>query len=133
MTSSIENQLGSVTLYERLGASAGIRTLVDEAVDVLLKNPTLQLRFLTCLERRGSLADIKQQVCVFVSARSGGPDIDQGRRMTEALCGLNIEDAEYSAAVKDIISTMATCGYDDSTRSEVLAILSFMKADIVPA
>jgi len=133
MTGALENQLSSVTLYERLGASAGIRALVDAAFDVLSHNPTLTPRFLALVQSADRLDDIKQQVCIFASARSGGPVEVAGHSMTKALCALNISDAEYRAAVEDIVATMTTRGYDDRTRSEVLAILNFMKADIVPS
>lgn len=133
MTRLIESQFGNVTLYEKLGASAGIRTLVDETVDELSQNPTLEARFAPCLEGQKGLGKIKQQVCEFVSARTGGPDISRIRDMTDALCKMSLSEAEYSAAVAEINASMTMRGYDAATRSEVVAILNFMKADIVSA
>lgn len=59
MTGALENQLSSVTLYERLGASAWIRSLVNAAFDVLSHNPTLTPRFLALMQSADRLDDIK--------------------------------------------------------------------------
>lgn len=133
MNKSWENQLVTVTLYEKLGAAAGIRMLLDEILEKLSMNPTLKPRLLSCLEGHDRLTEIKQQVLMFISARSGGPDAGHGHSNTESLCALNISDTEYSEAVEDIVAAMKARGYDDATRSEILAILSYMKADIVPS
>lgn len=131
MTASMLDQLVKVSLYEKLGASAGIRKLVDEIVDAQVRNPVIKARFQPSLQRQGGLAEIKRQTCLFFSGRIGGPDACPDRSMINALRAMRISNAEYMAALDDITATMARHGYDQATRSEVLAVLTFLKADIV--
>ena len=51
MTQPIGEQLNSATLYERLGASSGIRRIVDGAVAAHMRNPEIQERFLPYEDR----------------------------------------------------------------------------------
>ncbi|SEO16895.1 hemoglobin [Salinihabitans flavidus] len=131
MTDTTVDQLVNVTLYHRLGASAGIRRLVDGIVDAHLRNPTIKARFLPYLECPERVAEIKHQTCMFFSAECGGSDIYRGRSMAETHRGMNISEAEYEAAVDDIIATMTEQGHDEASRTEVRSMLNSLKDDIV--
>lgn len=130
MTTSLAEQISTVSLYERLGASAGIRRIIDGMVDAHLQNPVIQARFLPYLNEPERVEEIKQHTCTFFAVHSGGPGSYSGRSMTEAHRGMNISDTEYMAAIDDILSTMEAQGHDRETRDEVLALLNALKPEI---
>jgi hemoglobin len=131
MTTPLARQLSRVSLYERLGASAGIRRIVDGMVDAHLKNPVIQARFRPYLEDPDRVEEIKHHICKFFEARSDGPDAYRGRSMAEAHRGMNIDEAEYMAAIDDILGTMHRLGHGEETRNEVLATLYGVKEAII--
>ncbi|SLN32449.1 Group 1 truncated hemoglobin GlbN [Roseivivax jejudonensis] len=131
MTDSAARGLSRVTLYERLGGGAGLRTLVDGIVAAHLENPTIQHRFTPYLDRPDRVEEIKRHTCAYFSEGSGGPDTYRGRSMTEAHRGMLVTDAEYTAAADDIIGTLARHGHDAETRAEVRDILEAIRGEIV--
>lgn len=133
MQTSVAEQLTRVTLYERLGAKAGIEALVDAVVEAHMHNDTIRARFLPYREDPERLAELKQHLCAFFAAGAGGPDDYSGRTMPEAHRGMNVSDAEYMAATDDILAAMERHGHDEATRKEVLAILYSLRGQIVGA
>lgn len=133
MNTSLAEKLGTVTLYERLGATAGIEKLVEGIVDAHMQNPAIKARFLPYRDDPDRLAEIKQHLCTFFAAGTGGPDNYQGRSMPEAHRGMNICEAEYMAATDDILNVLEQHGHNEDTRNEVLAILYALKDEIMRA
>lgn len=133
MTTTLGEQLSTVTLYERLGGAAGIRALVDGIVDAHLQNPVIRERFQPYLDQPERVADIKRHTCAFFSEGSGGPDTYRGRSMSEAHRGMSITDAEYTAATDDILTTLARHGHGAATRAEVGGMLEDLRGEIVGA
>ena len=119
------------TLYERLGEAKGISVLVDDIVEMHLNNPAISARFRPYLERPEALAAVKQHTCDFFGMGSGGPEVYKGRNMPEAHRGMNISEAEYMHVVDDIMVAMDKHGFDDVTKSEVLAIAWSLKDTIM--
>lgn len=128
---SVAEKLGTVTLYERLGAATGIERLVDAIVDAHMRNPVIKARFLPYRDEPNRLAELKQHLCGFMAAGTGGPDEYEGRSMPEAHRGMNVSEAEYMAATDDILNAMEDHGYDQAVRNEVLAILYSLKDEIM--
>ncbi|WP_422072471.1 group I truncated hemoglobin [Tranquillimonas rosea] len=131
MTTLTADQLSTVTLYERFGGAAGIRSLVDGIVEAHLRNPVIKARFLPYLEQPERVAEIKRHTCAFFSEGSCGPDFYRGRSMAEAHRGMEISDAEYTAATEDVLATFATRGHGETTRADVRDILEGLRPDIV--
>jgi len=119
------------SLYERLGGAAGIRTLVDGTVEAHMNNPVIKARFLPYREDPENLDAVKQQLCEFFCAGSGGPEVYGGRSMVEAHRGMNINAEEYMAATDDIMATLDANGIDEETRKDVLAIAWSLKGEIM--
>lgn len=119
------------TLYERLGKADGIAALVDDIVDAHLRNPVIQARYMPLKDDPEKFAQAKQHLRDFLGAGSGGPETYTGRSMLEAHRGMNVNTAEYMAAMDDIVGTMKAHGVDEQSRNEVLATIYGLKDEIV--
>lgn len=119
------------SLYERLGKSEGISKLVDDIVVAHAENPRIRARFLPALEQPEKVATIKNHLCMFLEAGSGGPGKYQGRDMRSAHRGMNVSAEEYVAAIDDILHVLKKHGIDDATQKDVLAISWSLKNEIV--
>ena len=121
----------SNSLYERLGGSSGINTLVEDIVAKHMENPVIRARFRPYLETPDKLAVTKKHLCAFLEAGSGGTAKYSGRSMMEAHRGMNINEAEYMAATDDILAALRKHNIDEQTQKDVLAIAYSLKGDIL--
>ncbi|MGQ9633466.1 MAG: group I truncated hemoglobin [Bryobacteraceae bacterium] len=119
------------SLFERLGGSAGIEALVDEIVALPMENPIIEARFLPYLETPEKLQATKHHLCTFLEAGCGGPGPYTGRSMQAAHRGINIHEAEYMAALDDILTAMRRHNIDEQTQKDVLAIAYSLKGEIL--
>lgn len=118
-------------LYERLGGADGIAALVDDIVEAHMQNPAISARFRPYRERPEELDQTKAHLRAFFGMGSGGPEQYAGRGMTEAHRGMNINAAEYMAAVDDIMSMLDKHGIDEQSKKDVLAIAYSLKDEIM--
>ncbi len=121
----------AATLYERLGSADGISRLVDDIVERHMQNPTIQARFLPYKAEPERLATTKGHLCAFLTAGGGGPGGYAGRSMPDTHRGMNISEAEYVAALDDILDALDAHGIDPETRKDVLAIAYSLKGEIM--
>ena len=122
--------MDSRSLYERLGGSAGINALVEDIVAMHMENPVIQARFRPYLETE-KLVVAKKHLCAFLEAGSGGPAPYEGRSMRDTHRGMNINAAEYMAALDDILATLRKHAIDEQTQKDVLAIAYSLKGEIL--
>jgi len=123
--------MNSHSLFERLGGSTGITALVDDIVALHMENPAISARFRPYLETPDKLAVTKLHLCAFLEAGSGGKVNYTGRSMPDAHRGMNINEAEYMAAMDDILAAMRKQGIDEQTQKDVLAIAYSLKGEIL--
>ncbi len=119
------------SLYARLGASSGISALVDDIVARHMENPVIRARFRPYLETPDKIAAVKKHTCAFLEAGSGGPAQYTGRTMRDAHRGMNVSEAEYMAAIDDILAALQKRSIDEQTQKDVLAIAYSLKGDIL--
>ncbi len=119
------------TLFERLGGTSGITTIVDEVVDTHMHNPAIAKRFLPYLETPEALAMVKKHTVDFFSAGSGGDAQYSGRDMPEAHKGMNISNSEYMEVVDDIMLVLDKKNMTEETKKDVLHILWSLKGMII--
>lgn len=118
-------------LFERLGGTTGITTIVEDVVEAHMNNPSISARFLPYKEQPEKLAVIKQHTIDFFSAGSGGPITYTGRDMPTTHKGMNISPAEYMHVVDDILQVLEKHKIDETSKKEVLAILWSLKGMII--
>jgi len=119
------------SLFERLGGKAGINALVEDIVTRHMDNPAIRARFRPYLDAPDKLETTKRHLCAFLEAGSGGSAQYTGRSMPDAHRGMNINAAEYIAAMDDILAALRERGIDDQTQKDVLAIAYSLKDDIL--
>jgi hemoglobin len=117
----------TASLYERLGGSAGIGRIVNDAMAAHASNPVVKTRF----EKIADFDHAKRMAREFFCAGAGGPERYTGRDMLAAHKGLNISEQEYLAVMDDIVGALAKNGVDDAARGEVIAILFALKSQII--
>jgi hemoglobin len=123
--------MSTASLFERLGGSKGINTLVEDIVGLHMQNPVIGPRFRPYLDTPDKLTVTKAHLCAFLEAGSGGTCAYQGRDMASAHRGMNINEVEYVAAIDDILSALKKRGIDDQTQKDVLSIAYGMKDQIM--
>src|SRR4029450_8148820 len=90
------------TLYERLGGADPIGTVVDDFIERLLVNDTLNANpAIKEARERVPKAGLKFQVTTLVCQVTGGPCQYAGRSMKAAHAHLDIRDTEWDAMVAD--------------------------------
>ena len=119
------------SLFERLGGSSGINTLVQDIVARHMENPAIRARFRPYLETPEKLETTKKHLCAFLEAGSGGEALYGGRSMKDTHRGMNINEAEYMAVTDDILAALRQHGVDDQTQKDVLAIAYSLKEEIM--
>ncbi|MBL8710262.1 MAG: group 1 truncated hemoglobin [Rhodospirillaceae bacterium] len=119
------------SLFLRLGGTSGISALVDDIVALHMENPVIRVRFRPYLETPDKLAVTKRHLCTFLEAGSGGTAQYTGRSMGETHRGMNISEAEYIAALDDIMAALGKHKIDEATQKDVLAIAYSLKGEIL--
>ena len=115
------------SLYERLGAAAGIAAIVNDVVAAHLASPVVGPRFRNVKD----LEHTKRMAREFFCAGAGGPETYTGKDMRTAHKGMNVSEQEFLAVVDDIMTVLGRHKIDDSTQKDVLAILYGFKGEIV--
>ncbi len=118
-------------LFESLGGTEGITSIVDDGVEAHMNNSSISARFLPYKEQPEKLAVIKKHTVDFFSAGSGGPIVYTGRNMPATHKGMNISPAEYMYAIDDIMEVLEEHKIDEDSKKEVLAILWSLKGMII--
>lgn len=119
------------TLFQRLGGSSGIRTLVNDIVALHMENPVIRARFRPYVETPEKMEVIKQHLCAFFESGSGGTAKYTGRTMRDAHRGMNINETEYMAALDDILTALRGRDIDEAAQKDVLAIAYSLKGEIL--
>lgn len=121
-------------LYDRLGGAYSIATVVDDFIERLLVNDTLNANPAIKASRdRVPKAGLKFHVTTLVCQVTGGPCKYAGRPMKESHAKLNITEREWQAMVADFKVTLAKFNVPRAEQDELIAIVATTKPDIVKA
>ncbi|MGH9386353.1 MAG: group I truncated hemoglobin [Vicinamibacterales bacterium] len=122
------------SLYDRLGGTYSIATVVDDFIERLLVNVTLNGNPAIKEARdRVPKAGLKFHVTALVCEVTGGPCKYSGRSMKESHAKLNINDAQWNAMVADFRATLSRFKVPAGEQDELIKIVGSTKADIVVA
>jgi hemoglobin len=119
-------------LFERLGGVYSIATVVDDFIERLLVNGTLNANpAINEARARVPKAGLEFHVTAMVCEATGGPCKYTGRSMKEAHDRLNIKEAEWQTMVADFRKTLDKFKVPAKEQEELIAIVGSTKRDIV--
>ena len=121
----------SNSLFDRLGGTIGISSIVDEVISAHMTNPAISARFTPYLEQPEKMAAIRQHTIDFFGFGSGGPVTYTGRDMVTTHKGMNISPAEFVYVVDDILMVLDNHKIDETSKKDVLAILWSLKGMVI--
>jgi hemoglobin len=120
------------SLYERVGGAYGIASVVDDFIERLFVNETLNANpAIKEARARVPKAGLKFHVTAMVCQVTGGPCRYTGRTMKEAHQHLNITPAEWDAMVVDFKATLDKFHVPPREQQELITIVGSTKDDIV--
>jgi len=121
-------------LYDRLGGVYSIATVVDDFIERLLVNQTLNANpAIEEARARVPKAGLKFHVTALVCEVTGGPCKYTGRAMKESHQQLNITEGQWQAMVADFRKTLDKFTVPAKEQEELIAIVGSTKKDIVKA
>jgi len=116
-------------LYNRLGGYDAIAAVTDDLLGRLVADPQLGKFFVGLNDT--SKTRIRQHFVDFLCKATGGPCAYMGQDMKTAHAGMNISEADWAAAVRDLQATLDKFKVPARERGEVLSAVSSLKPDIV--
>jgi hemoglobin len=120
------------SLYERLGGAYPIAVVVDDFIDRLLVNDTLNANpAIKKARERVPKQGLKFHVTTLVCQATGGPCQYVGRTMKNAHARLNISEQEWQAMLVDFRKTLDKFGVPAAEQGELVTIVNSTKGDIV--
>ena len=131
MISAQSSPMETTTLYERLGGTPGITSIVDDVIEAHMNNAAISARFKPYLDHPERLEKIRQHTIDFFTAGSGGSVEYHGRDMQTAHQGMNISAAEYMHVIDDIMKVLEKHHIDEESKKDVLAIVWSLKEKII--
>lgn len=131
-TALAQGQAAPKSLCDRLGGVYAIATVVDDFIERLLVNATLNANpAINEARARVPKAGLKFQVTSLVCQVTGGPCTYTGRTMKESHKHLNITDKEWDAMVADFKRSLDKFKVPAPEQQELINIVGTTKPDIV--
>jgi hemoglobin len=120
------------SLYDRLGGLRGITVVVDDFVNRLVVNKTLNRNPAIDAGRKNSPSPyLKFQVSQLVCEVSGGPCKYSGKTMQESHAHLNISEKEWDVMANEFKKSLDKFKVPASEQTALFDIVGKTKADIV--
>jgi hemoglobin len=114
------------TLFEDLGAQAGIDRIAAGAIELYMNDPRLRNDFDNI-----NPDWLRPRFATFLCHAAGGPCLYKGRSMAASHKGLHITQARFDATVEDLQLAMDRAGIPFFTQNRLLARLAPLERDIV--
>ena len=114
------------TLYERMGSWEGVDKIVADTIALHLKNEEI-VDILDGID----LDKLHANVTAFFAAGTGGPNKYEGRDMTSAHASLGLTEADFDAAVSDVLKAVRKNVEDEAVAEEVNAILQSLRPAVM--
>jgi hemoglobin len=117
------------TLYQRLGGREAIKGVVDDFVATMAADPRVNSRFAKL--QPAAIFKLQTNFADQICDAAGGPCAYLGKDMKAVHAGMGITEAEWNAAVEDLVKSLNKFKVPAKEQQELLAILGPMKKDIV--
>ena len=114
------------TLYERMGSWEGIDKIVADTIALHQENDEIKDIF-----EGVDLENLHTHVTAFFAMGTGGPNKYEGRDMTTAHAPLGLTEADFDAAVSDVLKAVAMNVEDEAVADEVNAILQSLRPAVM--
>ena len=125
-------QTGTKPLYERLGGLKGVTVVVDDFINRLVANKTLNKNPAIDAGRKSAPAPyLKFQVSQLICELAGGPCKYTGKAMKESHAHLNISEKEWDVMAKEFQKSLDKFKVPAAEQKELFDIVGTTKADIV--
>jgi hemoglobin len=122
------------SLYERLGGAYPIAVVVDDFIERLLVNDTLNANpAIREARQRVPKQGLKFHVTTLVCQVTGGPCQYVGRDMKSSHAHLNVSETEWEAMLAEFRRTLDNFSVPSAEQEELVAIVNSTRADIVVA
>ena len=119
-------------LYERLGGAYPIAMVVDEFIDRLLADDTLNANpAIDEARKRVPPAGLKYHVTSFMIQATGGPEVYIGRGMEEAHAHLDITEKEWRAMVAEFRAVLYAFNVPEPEQQELIDLVTMVKEEVV--
>ena len=129
-----ETSAAAPSLYDRLGGVYAIAAVVDDFIERLLVNKTLNANpSISEARMHVPKQGLKYHVTAFVCHATGGPCVYTGRDMKPAHAHLNITEKEWRAMVADFRRTLDKFKVPKKEQDELVLLVGTTKPDIVVA
>lgn len=129
---ALAQQTGTMPLYERLGGLKGVTVVVDDFINRLVANKTLNKNPAINAGRKSSPAPyLKFQVSQLICELSGGPCKYTGQAMKESHAHLNISEKEWGVMAKEFQRSLDKFKVPAAEQKELFDMVGKTKADIV--
>jgi len=120
------------SLYDRLGGVYPIAAVVDDFIERLLVNTTLNANpAIRDARAHVPKQGLKFQVTALVCQVTGGPCHYTGRSMKSAHARLNISEQEWRQMLAEFRKTLNKFSVPAAEQTELVAIVNSTKSDIV--
>jgi len=123
---------GQKSLYDRLGGLKGITLVVDDFIDRLVNNATLNKNKAIAAGRKSSPPPyLKFEVSELVCEVTGGPCKYTGKNMKDAHAHLHITENEWKIMAADFKKSLDKFKVPQTEQNELFEIVGKTKTDIV--
>jgi hemoglobin len=120
------------SLYDRLGGAYPIAVVVDDFIERLLVNETLNANpAIKEARQRVPAQGLKFHVTTLVCQVTGGPCKYVGRDMRSSHANLHISPREWQAMLADFNKTLDKFSVPATEKNELVAIVNSTKSEIV--
>lgn len=116
----------SVTLYDRLGGGAAVRSVVDRFYELVLIDPLLRPYFAGI-----DITRLRRHQALFLSQVAGGPTGYDGRAMAEAHAGRGISEDAFGRVATHLVEALREHRVPDAEIGEVVAAVTGLHDDVV--
>ncbi|MFN0217570.1 MAG: group I truncated hemoglobin [Hyphomicrobium sp.] len=122
------------SLYDRIGGYKGIAATVDDLVDRIYVNQTLnQNPALKAVHDLNEKAAFKLILATWVMENTGGPKVYFGRPMDKAHAHLSITNREFDVIMHECKETFYKFGVPEKEMGELMTALQSFREKIVTA